>query len=413
MEPTIYIGQDAVEALGAYCAEHGLDRFELVADPNTYAALGRTVDEALTGRGYDVHKIILTGDEIIADEYYIMQVLLQAPQDKRTYLAVGSGTLTDITRFVSHRTRTGFISLPTAASVDGFTSIGSPLVIGRLKQTIYAQPPDAVFGDLNTLCAAPRRMTASGFGDILGKYISLADWRLGRLLWDEEYSDAVEQRTRKALDHCVSLAGEIGQASCEGVSSLLDGLIESGLCMVEFGSSRPAAGAEHYLSHYWEMLLLRDNRPAIFHGAKVGVGTVMMAPFYEQVRQMSRDEVARRLAASKLPDRKQEEARIHEGYGPLAEPTIAEMAPFLELTEETYAALKQRILDNWAAVQTIADTVPPVQDIVNLLHTVGGAVKAQELGLTDQDVALAMEYSHYHRNRFTIAKLSRILGLMH
>ena len=108
-----------------------------------------------------------------------MQVLVRADRENRTYLAVGSGTITDITRFASHRTKADFISIPTAPSVDGYTSPSASLVIERLKQTVIAQPPIAIFADLPTLCAAPRPMIAAGFGDMLGKYTSLADWQLG------------------------------------------------------------------------------------------------------------------------------------------------------------------------------------------------------------------------------------------
>jgi glycerol-1-phosphate dehydrogenase [NAD(P)+] len=150
----IYIGKDAIPNLIRYCENQHLDRFTLVADQNTYPVLGKAVEDAFKTHGFDVNTVILSGQEIIADEHYIMQVLVRAGKEERVYLAVGSGTITDIVRFVSHRARTLFISIPTAPSVDGFTSPGAPLVIARLKQTIPAQPPAAVFADLATLCCA-------------------------------------------------------------------------------------------------------------------------------------------------------------------------------------------------------------------------------------------------------------------
>jgi glycerol-1-phosphate dehydrogenase [NAD(P)+] len=110
----IYIGRDAITRLVEYCRERHFDRFALVADRNTYAALGARVEQALTAQGCDVTSIILDGAEVIADESYLVQTLVHAPLGPCTFLAVGSGTLTDITRFVSHRTGRAFISLPTA-----------------------------------------------------------------------------------------------------------------------------------------------------------------------------------------------------------------------------------------------------------------------------------------------------------
>ena len=116
--PSIHIKIDnnIIPQLVQYCADRQLNQILLVADDNTYLILGRAVAEALTGQGWDVKTVILTGAEIIPDEHYIMQVLVQADTENRTYLAVGAGTLTDITRFASHRTKASFISLPTAPS---------------------------------------------------------------------------------------------------------------------------------------------------------------------------------------------------------------------------------------------------------------------------------------------------------
>jgi len=407
----IYIGKDALSNLIQYCADQHLDQFTLVADQNTYSVLGKAVEDAFKTHGFDVNTVILSGQEIIADEHTIMQVFIRVSKEERVYLAVGSGTITDIVRFVSHRARTSFISIPTAPSVDGFTSPSAPLVIARLKQTIPAQPPVAVFADLATLQAAPHPLIAAGFGDMLGKYTSLADWKLGHLLWGEPHSEHVAQRTRQALQVCVDHAQEIGQESEEGIHGLMNGLLESGLCMLEFGNSRPAAGAEHYLSHYLEMKLLRENRPAILHGAKVGVACILVVRYYEQIRQLTRQQVAERLKAAALPDRAQEVQRIKAGYEPIADQIVAEQAPFLEMSEHSFGLLKQRILDHWAGILEIASAVPTSQELVDLTRKAGGPVNAKMIGLGDDEIALGLEYSHYLRNRFTVLKLCRIIGI--
>jgi glycerol-1-phosphate dehydrogenase [NAD(P)+] len=407
----VYIEKDILPTLIHYCESNHMDQFTLVADANTYSASGEAVEEALTKCGFDVQTIILTGEEIIADEYSIMQVLVRAGQEDRVYLAVGSGTITDIVRFVSHRTKTSFLSVPTAPSVDGFTSRGAPLVIGRFKQTIYTQSPRAVFADLNTLCAAPRPMIAAGFGDMLGKYTALADWKLGHLLWDEPYSDRIAQRAWNALQKCVGHTREIGSASPEGIHSLLEGLIESGLCMLDFGQSHPASGAEHYLSHYWELKLLQENRPAILHGAKVGIACVLVARFYEKIRQLTREQAIELLKATSMPDREQEVQRIRSVYGAIAERVIAEQAPYLDMSEDAYSLLKRKVIDHWGEIQEIAANVPASEELADLLRQVDGPTDAGMIGLGDQEVALGIEYAHYLRDRFTVIKLSRILGI--
>ena len=102
-----------------------------------------------------------------------------------------------MTRFVSHRSDTEFISLPTAASVDGYTSIGAPMIIGGAKVTVNCQGPLAVFGDLPALCAAPKALTAAGFGDLIAKLTSVSDWELGHVLWDEPFDPTIARRAAR------------------------------------------------------------------------------------------------------------------------------------------------------------------------------------------------------------------------
>jgi glycerol-1-phosphate dehydrogenase [NAD(P)+] len=407
----IYIGTEALPALIDYCRVQDLQKFLMVVDENTYPALGRRVEEALSAQGYDIITALLSSREVIADARHLFQVFLKVDQKERTFLAVGSGTITDITRFISHRTRSSFISLPTAPSVDGFNSIGAPLVIEGLKQTILCQPPVALFADLPTLCAAPPAMIASGFGDMVGKLLSIADWKLGNLLWDEPYDEEILQRSRRAALRTSEYASEIGRGCLEGIHVLMDGLIESGFCMLDFGDSSPASGAEHHISHYWEMKLLQEKRPAILHGAKVGLASIYCAQWYAAMQDLSLDEVASRLADARLQDPEQVIADIHAVYGSIAEILISAQAEFICMSPENFDALKSRILACWDQVLAIARNVPSPAQVEEWLHRAGGPASGAEIGLSDEEVILGLEYGHYLRKRFTINKLRKLLNI--
>ena len=407
----VYIGNEAISALFDYIKEHGLEKFRIVSDENTYQALGKSVDQALKSRGYDVTVTLLKGEEIVADEHYLIEVFLTLDRQERTFIAVGSGTLTDITRFVSHRTRSAFISMPTASSVDGFTSIGAPLVVGGLKQSILCQPPMALFADLPTLCAAPPLLTAAGFGDMVGKLLSIADWKLGNVLWDEPYDEAISQHSRRAALLCAEHAEEIGRRTPESVRMLMDGLIESGFCMLDFGNSSPASGAEHHISHYWEMKLLVENRRALFHGAKVGVASVISCGWYDAIRNLSRDQAAALLINARRPDPEAIEREIRAVYARVAEELIVEQAPFIRMSAQTFAGLKERIVERWDEVLEIAAHVPTAQQMTEWLRKANAPLTGEQLGLYAEEVRLAKEYSHYLRKRFTINKLRLIFGI--
>ncbi len=407
-----YIGPDAISALVEHTRENGYRHFNLVADHNTYQALGQKAHDALLCAACDVRPIILDGGEVVADASHIVQVLLQAKEPNRTYLAVGSGTITDITRFVSHRTGTQFVSLPTAPSVDGFASVNAPLVVHRFKRTFGAQGPLALFADLDTLCAAPQPMIAAGFGDMLGKYTALADWRLGHILWDEPYDDEIANRSRRALDHCMAQLDGIARASQAGIRSLMDSLIASGLSMLAFGHSHPASGAEHHISHFWEMLLLRQGRPAILHGAKVGVGCILVASRYQRIIEMDAQEAAERLAAHTPPSPQQEADRIRTIYGPVADQVIDYHQDFLDVSSERRTAITERISECWDDIRALAQTVPSPAQLSRLLEQVGGPTTAHDLGFTQEECRLAERNAHYLRPRFTMMKLARMLDLL-
>lgn len=408
----VVISDQAVPQLVEFCRQQGLHKLFMVADVRTYAAQGQAVAQTLAAAGFDLKQIVFRNDEVVADAAHILDVLLAAGGEERTCIAVGTGTLTDITRFVSHRTRSAFISVPTAPSVDGFASIGAPLIIHGVKITVNCQAPLALFADINTLAAAPRAMIAAGFADMLAKFTSVADWRLGRLLWDEPYDEAIAQRTLAAVQICVDNAAAIAEGEAAGLTWLMDALLESGYCMLDFGNSRPASGTEHHYSHYWEMKLLREGRPAILHGAKVGVATVLVAGLYDRLRQLSQAEVADLLEAAVWPARGEEMARIAAAYGDLADDVAAGQESFLGLDEAHVERLKRRILANWDEIQAIAAQVPPAAEVAALLAQVGGPTTAAELGFDDSERDLAIANGHYLRDRFTAHKLMRVLGLM-
>ncbi|MBL8153494.1 MAG: sn-glycerol-1-phosphate dehydrogenase [Anaerolineae bacterium] len=407
----IYVGKEAIAHLLNYVAAHGLNRFCIVADENTFPALGGRVETALKGTGYDVTSVVLEGHHIHTDEHECMQVFIRAPLGPCTFIAVGSGTITDITRFVSHRTGRAFIGMPTAPSVDGFTSIGAPIILAGVKTTILCQAPLAVFADLETLANAPQALIGAGFGDMIGKITSLADWKMGSLLWDEPYDAAIAARSQAAIDSVIHNADSIGQRSEEGVRALMDALIESGLCMLDFGTSRPASGAEHHASHYWEMKRLKEGRETQFHGAQVGYALTLVAAQYARIRAITRADLMNRLEAAALPDRAAEVENIRGGYGAMVDDIVKEHRPFLDLTEAGFDQLKHKIVDHWDDIQAIAARVPAPEVIAAALDKAGAPTTWQSLGLDADEVQPGFQYGHYLRNRFTVLKLSRVLGV--
>ncbi len=407
----VYVGDNALARLVAFCQQNDFRRLALIADPNTYAALGEQAEQTLDSAGFTVRAIILQGDDIGADAASVYQVLLALDNEPYTFISAGSGTVTDVARFVSHRSNTGFIALPTAASVDGYTSIGAPMIVDGAKVTVNAHGPLAVFADLPTLCAAPRALTAAGFGDLIAKLTSVSDWEIGHLVWDEPFDAEIARRARQAVWDCVDRLDALAARECEGVEALFNGLIESGFCMLDFGETRPASGYEHHISHFWEMLLLREGRHSVFHGAKVGVGVLASAGVYDRLRELSPDEARERAERARLPDRAADEAAIRAAYGKLADAVIKAQEPILGMAQAEFDAIKARIVERWADIEAAIAKVPREAEIRGWLQRLGGATTPADVTLSQEEYEQGLDVAHFYRARFTGKKLARVLGL--
>lgn len=353
----IMIAAGALAHVAPYVRERGWRRVLLVADANTMRAAGERVRDDLAAAGIAVATALIRPNalgDVVADEASVadarQRIRLAAAE---AVVVTGAGTLHDIARYAAFCEGVPFVSVPTAPSVDGFTSKGAPLIIRGEKITVQVVGPDAMFADLDVLRQAPQALVAAGFGDMIGKTTSLFDWNFGRRFAGEPYDAEVAAITRRALGECVAHAEAIGRRTEEGLRILTGALVESGLAMLIFGQSHPASGAEHHLSHYWETAFIRAGRRQLLHGAKVGVACAEVLALY------------RRLAG-----------RMRERPEPLWRETAAEL-----------------------------EQLPTADDIRCLLKTAGGPADIGELGIEPELLERGLRDAHRIRpNRHTLLR---------
>lgn len=278
----IRVGSGVMQELPGILRDLGASHIFLVADNYTYEAAGRQVEQLLDQAGLSYHKrVFQTETPLVPNEYALGSVLAAMTSQDDMLLAVGSGTLNDVTKYVSARTGIPYVIAATAPSMDGYASTVAPTILDGFKTTLPAVYPAAIVADVDILKDAPMPMLTAGFGDIIGKFTSLADWRLSHQLNGEYYCPEVAGVIEAAVETCAANAKALAQREPQAIRAVTEALILSGLAMGMVGVSRPASGAEHQMAHYWEMDALRRGEEHPLHGNAVGVGTVLAASLYE------------------------------------------------------------------------------------------------------------------------------------
>lgn len=282
----IRVGSGVIQELPGILRDLGASHIFLVADNYTYEAAGRQVEQLLDQAGLSYHKrVFQTETPLVPNEYALGSVLAAMTSQDDMLLAVGSGTLNDVTKYVSARTGMPYVIAATAPSMDGYASTVAPTILDGFKTTLPAVYPAAIVADVDILKDAPMPMLTAGFGDIIGKFTSLADWRLSHQLNGEYYCPEVAGVIEAAVETCAANAQALAQREPQAIQAVTEALILSGLAMGMVGVSRPASGAEHQMAHYWEMDALRRGEEHPLHGNAVGVGTVLAASLYEMAAE--------------------------------------------------------------------------------------------------------------------------------
>jgi glycerol-1-phosphate dehydrogenase [NAD(P)+] len=242
-------------------------------DPNTREAAGSRVVAELRRAGVRCEELVFaqrTG--LLASREPIAGVRGRA-RDGVVLVAVGSGVITDIVRYAAHLSERDFVSVPTAASMDGYASSVAALQLDGFKVTYSARAPTAIFADPRVAAAAPAPLRAAGLGDLLAKASARVDWLAAHHLYGEPYCQPAAERVLAPLRFAVDHAQAAMDGEPEAIRALLSGLIESGIAMAMVGNSRPASGCEHHASHFWDLLAARGRRQHGAHGLQVGYAT--------------------------------------------------------------------------------------------------------------------------------------------
>ena len=261
--------------LAAFARRKGWRRALVVMDANTEQVAGAGVGQELIAAGLAVDALRYPQRSGLAPDQGAVDEARGRLRDDSPdgIVAVGSGVITDITRYAADVEGRDFVSVPTAASMDGYASGVAALQIAGVKVTYPARPPQAIFVDPEVLAAAPTELTRSGLGDTFGKATARVDWLASHLLYGEPFCPAADARVLATLTAVLDLVGTALEGDRSAIEALIRALLESGIAMAMVGSSRPASGCEHHASHLWDLMAAEGLREHSPHGLQVGYAT--------------------------------------------------------------------------------------------------------------------------------------------
>ena len=380
----IDIGRGALRRLPGMLRELGFHKAYLAADVNTWEAAGKKAAAILSSEEFACESFVLQDSELVPDEAAVGALLLHMPPDADVVLAVGSGTINDLCKYVSRLRGLPYVILATAPSMDGFVSTGAALIVDHFKTTYDAQGPAAVIADTEILAQAPMEMITAGLGDMLGKYTCLLDWKLAHLITGEYYCEHVEGMVRTALQIILAQTSKIPERDPEVMGAITEALVLTGIAMKFVGNSRPASGCEHHMSHYWEIQFLRQGKKPVLHGAKVGVASIACLQMYNMLAEIL--DTADGIPALEEKSEKNDSAGRN-----------------IRLD-----AIRDHRLE---ILRAIRHDLPSVSEIEELLLSLHAPVHPEQIGVSLEEVRGAVLYAKDVRDRYTLLRILWDLGL--
>lgn len=398
---------DAIKYLGTTIGQYVSEpEYVILADERTYEVAGRLVESYLRAANTPVSSFIVPdkdGHSPVTDTATRDFILREAPSAS-AYIAVGSGVINDLTKWIAFENRKPFFSFATAASMNGYSSANVAASVDGLKVLYHGSPSKGVFAIPGIIEAAPFELTTSGLGDALAKPVSSADWKLNQILFDEYYCqfsvNLLDSLVAELLENPARIAGRHPEA----IQTLFETLFYSGVVMTMVGTSVPASGGEHLISHTIDMISAVQGKEHDYHGRQVGVGTILSAALYEWALSMESPDF-------QTPGL--ETAR--DFWGPLSdvvEQEFVKKGPKYELAVQKLS--QPGAWDNVRAI--LNDLLVPPRRIKECLKQAGGAHRVSDLRVDGRALPLdqfldVFRYAYQMRERFTILDLCVLLGI--
>lgn len=408
----VLVEENAIEKTADILKELGYKKALILSDQITWDIAAHKVADVLDKNGFAYDTDILQG-RVIPDESRIGNIVLHTDKDVDIILSVGTGVMCDLGKLIAYKMGIDTGVVVTAPSVDGFASKHAAMVIGKLKISYSAVCPTVLIGDVNILKQAPMSMIIAGWSDIMGKFSALSDWKISALVNDEYYCDVISEMVKRSVQTCKDNLERIKQRDSEAIKAVMEGLVLTGIAMSFVGTSRPASGSEHHLSHCWEMRALENGTKLAPHGIQIGVSEILIAHLYKWLLD-KKDEIDFAVAKEKIEkfDEAAWEEKVKEYFEGNAQGIIDEIKADKRYALDKRLARLAAIEKNWDGICKILNHMPSANDMLALMKNAETSVFPKDINISAKDAADSVRMAKEVRSKYTILGLLDDLGLL-
>ncbi|MEW6239071.1 MAG: sn-glycerol-1-phosphate dehydrogenase [Candidatus Omnitrophota bacterium] len=392
----VWIGPGVIRHLPEAIERYLREKTLRIADPDTWEAFMRD------GQAPAEPAPHLLPRHTHGDEAAINGALSLA-DGKSGLIAIGSGVINDLVKYISYQRKIPYIVAGTAASMNGYASAIAAIMMKGVKVTLPAAPPRAIILDTNILRAAPPALAQAGLGDLLSKPLCAADWWMGVQLEGGRFDDLPGKIVDRAIRQAVARASALARGEEAAFQALGEALTLSGVSMAVAGDSRPASGGEHLISHFWDMEALAQDKPMRLHGAQVGVSSCLCAAVYQRILALEKP-----IFADPAPW-DVEEQRIRRDHGILAGAVLDHAKRKRDKADARLAILREqwpRLREGLTMLQ-----IPRLIDLQTPLIAAGAPHTLRDLGVSKEEAARSVRLARDIRDRHTVLDLAFELGL--
>ena len=410
------VGPNIIGDVGAMFKEQFPGRKAIIiSNDSTYEKVGVMVAEALTAAGVEQDEpFIFTDPNLYAEFTYVLQLDACLSRTRAIPIAVGAGTINDLTKICSYRNGKRYMCVATAASMDGYAAYGASITYNGEKKDFECPAPKAILADTAIIAQAPSSLTAAGYADLFAKITAGADWILADELGVEHIDPFYWSIIQDGLIHSLKDPKGIQQGDLDAIEPLVEGLVLGGFAMQGLRSSRPASGAEHQFSHLWDMEKHTFEGHPPSHGFKVSIGMLAVTALYEQMLHTDFSNFDVEAAVEAWPEAEDQAQEVRQMFGDTDFMSIA-------VTETMAKHISRRLLRRqltmlklkWPEIrERLGKQLIPFAEVSRRLALVGAPTMPRQIGITRTRLRESFHRAVCIRRRFTILDVALRTNLL-